>query len=204
LTPRNRFASGSFVQRDERRRAMKRFLVSGLAAAAAAAAGCSMRDGSVAPAAEAPTTGISATADARTSAGLLAARATATQMGDSIRVRIEAMGMPRGTYAAHIHATGVCTPPDFANAGPHWNPTGREHGRNNPAGMHKGDLPNLTVGTDGRGSFEYTIPGAWVTGGSLPMLDADGAAVVIHAQADDYRSDPAGNAGARMACGVFR
>jgi Cu-Zn family superoxide dismutase len=69
--------------------------------------------------------------------------------------------------------------------------------------MHKGDLPNLPVGTDGRGSFEVTVPGARVTGGSNPLLDADGAAVVIHASADDYRTDPSGNSGGRIACGVL-
>ena len=183
---------------------MKRFLIGGLMVATVASAGCSMRDDGLEPAGEPPLAGNPATAEARTAAGVLSARATATQAGDSIRVRIEAMGMPMGTYAAHIHTTGVCTPPDFASAGGHWNPTGHQHGRNNPAGMHKGDLPNLSVGTDGRGSFEYVIPGAWVRAGSMPMLDADGAAVVIHAQADDYRSDPAGNAGARIACGTFR
>ncbi len=181
---------------------MKRLLIGGLLAAAATT-GCSMRDAGL-PTGGAPVSDVSASAEARTAAGILGARASATQTGDSIRVRVEAIGMPSGTYAAHIHATGVCTPPDFASAGPHWNPTGHQHGRNNPAGMHKGDLPNLSVGTDGRGSFEYVIPGAWLTGGSKPMLDADGAAIVIHAQADDYRSDPAGNAGGRMACGVFR
>lgn len=146
----------------------------------------------------------SAAADVRSVAGQTRATATATQVGDSIRVRVDAQGMPRGTYAAHIHTTGVCAPPDFATAGPHWNPTGQQHGRNNPAGMHKGDLPNLAVGTDGRGSFEFTIAGASVAGGGVAMLDSDGAALVIHTQADDYRTDPAGNAGARIACGVFR
>jgi Cu-Zn family superoxide dismutase len=70
--------------------------------------------------------------------------------------------------------------------------------------MHKGDLPNLTIGADGRGSMEYAIPASVITGGANPLMDADGAAVVIHAQADDYRTDPAGNAGARIACGVLR
>jgi Cu-Zn family superoxide dismutase len=70
--------------------------------------------------------------------------------------------------------------------------------------MHKGDLPNLLVGTDGRGSLEFLIAGAALRGGAAPLLDADGAAVVVHAQADDYRTDPAGNAGARIACGVLR
>ena len=179
-----------------------RFLIGGLALAVAS--GCSMSDRAAAPAGEPSMADATATAEARTATGVLSARGTATQVGDSIRVRIEAMGMPSGTYAAHIHMTGVCTPPDFTSAGGHWNPTGQKHGRNNPAGMHKGDLPNLSVGTDGRGSFEYTIPGAWLRSGPSPMLDADGAALVIHAKADDYMTDPAGNAGSRMACGVFR
>ena len=182
---------------------MKRWMIGSMLAAAAASSGCSTSGGTSEAAGQAQAS-TSATADARAVDGALAARATATQMGDSIRVRVEAMGMPRGTYAAHVHTTGVCNPPDFTSAGPHWNPTGQQHGRNNPAGMHKGDLPNLEVGTDGRGSFEYTIPQASLAGGGTPMLDADGAAIVIHATADDYRTDPSGNAGARRACGVFR
>jgi Cu-Zn family superoxide dismutase len=132
------------------------------------------------------------------------ARATASEFGDGIRVRVEAMGMPAGVYGAHVHTTGRCEAPDFASAGPHWNPTGQQHGKNNPQGMHKGDLPNLAVGTDGRGSFEVTIPGASMSGGPNPLLDSDGAAVVIHASPDDYRTDPSGNSGGRIACGKFR
>jgi Cu-Zn family superoxide dismutase len=112
--------------------------------------------------------------------------------------------MPSGTYAAHVHTTGACNPPDFTSAGPHWNPTGAQHGKDNPAGMHKGDLPNLIVGANGRGSLEFVIAATTLTGGPDALLDADGAALVVHAQADDYRSDPAGNAGARIACGVLR
>lgn len=131
------------------------------------------------------------------------ARATTSQVGDSIRVRVEAMGMSPGAYGAHVHAVGRCDAPDFTSAGPHWNPAGRQHGKNNPQGMHHGDLPNLTVGTDGRGSFEVTIPGGRIAGGSHPLLDGDGAAVVIHAGPDDYRTDPSGNSGARIACGIL-
>lgn len=144
-----------------------------------------------------------ASADVRNVLGQTKARVTATQAGDTIRIRVDAMGMPRGTYAAHIHTTGACTAPDFTSAGPHWNPTAAQHGKDNPAGMHKGDLPNLAVGSDGRGSLEYAVPGANLLGGSNPLLDADGAALLIHAQADDYRTDPAGNAGARIACGIL-
>jgi Cu-Zn family superoxide dismutase len=143
-------------------------------------------------------------ADVRNVLGESKATVVASQLADTIRVRLEVTGMPRGTYAAHVHAVGACNPPDFTSAGPHWNPTGSQHGKNNPAGMHKGDLPNLTIGADGRGSMEYAIPASVITGGANPLMDADGAAVVIHAQADDYRTDPAGNAGARIACGVLR
>lgn len=144
-----------------------------------------------------------ASATLRTAVGRDYASATATQLGDSIRIRIEALGMPPGTYGVHIHAAGRCDPPDFASAGQHWNPTGRQHGKNNPAGMHRGDLPNLFVGTDGRGSLQFNLLGSRLSGGSMPMLDADGASIVIHQGADDYRTDPSGNSGARIACGVF-
>lgn len=143
-------------------------------------------------------------AELRASSGQLRARSTAEQVGDSIRVRIEADGLAPGAYGAHVHSTGRCDPPDFASAGPHWNPTDQKHGKDNPQGMHKGDLPNLLVGTDGRGSLEYTIPNAWIaTGRTNVLLDADGAAIVIHQSPDDYRTDPSGNSGARIACGVF-
>ena len=151
----------------------------------------------------APDAGVSAAANVRSADGVTMAQATATQVGNDIRVRVEAMGMNPGTYGAHVHAVGSCTPPDFTSAGPHWNPTGRQHGKNNPQGMHHGDLPNLSVGTDGRGSFEVTISGARIGGGAARLLDADGAAVVIHAGADDYRTDPTGNSGGRIACGVL-
>ncbi len=144
------------------------------------------------------------TADLRDSQGRVRARATAETSGDSLRVRVEAVGMSPGSYGAHLHTTGRCDPPGFTTAGPHWNPTDQKHGKDNPAGMHKGDLPNLLVGTDGRGSFEYTIPNAGLSG-MLPnrLIDADGASVVIHEKADDFRTDPSGNSGGRIACGVL-
>ncbi|HEX9965338.1 MAG TPA: superoxide dismutase family protein [Allosphingosinicella sp.] len=144
------------------------------------------------------------TADLRDAQGRVRARVSAETSGDSLRVRVEAAGMAPGSYGAHLHMTGRCDAPDFASAGPHWNPTAQKHGKDNPAGMHKGDLPNLLVGTDGRGSFEYTIPNAGLSG-MLPnrLIDADGASVVVHEKADDFRTDPSGNSGARVACGVL-
>ena len=143
-------------------------------------------------------------AELRDAQGRVRARATAETSGDSLRVRVEAVGMTPGSYGAHLHTTGRCEAPDFATAGPHWNPTAQMHGKDNPKGMHKGDLPNLLVGTDGRGSFEYTIPNAGLSG-MLPnrLIDADGAAVVVHAKPDDFRTDPSGNSGDRIACGVL-
>ncbi|MDP8914011.1 MAG: superoxide dismutase family protein [Pseudomonadota bacterium] len=171
-------------------------------AASMALAGCAMVDRPE-PRRSSVIAQTAATATLRTAAGRDYASASATQVADSIRIRIEALGMPRGTYGVHIHSAGRCDAPDFATAGPHWNPTGQQHGKNNPAGMHKGDLPNLLVGTDGRGSWEINVPGSRLSGGRMPMLDADGAAIVIHEQADDYQTDPSGNSGARIACGVF-
>lgn len=102
-----------------------------------------------------------------------------------------------------IYTIGRCDTPGFTSAGPHWNPTGKMHGRDAPNGPHMGDLPNLIAGTDGNGRLEATIPGARLEGGATPLLDADGAAIVIHATADDCRTDPSGNSGARIACGAF-
>ena len=145
-----------------------------------------------------------AQAELRDAAGRIAARSTATRAGEGVRIRVEAAGLAPGSYGAHVHSAGRCDQPGFESAGPHWNPSGRAHGRENPQGQHLGDLPNLVVGTEGSGSFEFTIPAASMRGGRVPMLDSDGAAVVIHAQPDDYRTDPSGNSGSRIACGVFR
>jgi len=144
-------------------------------------------------------------AGAKLMAGDGAARGEAmiTQAADGLHVVVKAMGLTPGTHAVHIHTTGTCTGPDFASAGGHWNPTNRQHGKDNPAGMHMGDMPNMLAGPDGTGEIEYHVAGGMISGGSMPLVDADGAAVVIHAQADDNKSDPAGNAGGRIACGVI-
>ena len=132
-------------------------------------------------------------------------RATAELDGeaDGLLVRIAARGLEPGTYAAHIHAVGRCDPPGFESAGPHWNPTDAAHGRDNPRGAHLGDLPNLVVGADRRGSVEYRIAGATLRGGERSVADSDGAALIVHASPDDYRTDPSGNAGTRLACAVI-
>ena len=126
-------------------------------------------------------------------------RATVREVSGGVRVTIDARGLPPGTHGAHLHAVGRCDAPDFASAGPHWNPLGTKHGSLNPQGPHAGDLPNLIVGKDGRGTLGVTLAGASL----LTMRDTDGVAMVIHAQPDDLQTDPSGNSGARIACGVF-
>lgn len=144
-------------------------------------------------------------AHAKLLAGDGAARGEArvTQAADGLHVFVRGEGLTPGLHAVHVHTTGVCTAPDFTSAGGHWNPTGRQHGKDNPLGMHMGDMPNMLAGSDGAGEMEYVIPGGLVSSGATPLLDADGAAIVIHAQADDDKTDPAGNAGGRVACGVL-
>ena len=116
---------------------------------------------------------------------------------------IVARGMSPGAHGAHIHQTGKCEGPDFKSAGGHWNPAGKEHGFDNPQGAHAGDFFNLDIGEDGTGSLQATIPGATLSDGENALLDADGAAFVVHEGADDLKTDPSGDSGGRLACGVF-
>ena len=143
--------------------------------------------------------GAHATATLRTASGVEAGRATVRDVAGGIRVTLDARALPAGTHGAHLHTTGRCDAPDFASAGPHWNPDARQHGSMNPNGPHAGDMPNLIVGTDGRGTLGVTLPGRTVAA----LLDADGGALVVHAGADDLMTDPSGNSGGRIACGVF-
>ncbi len=108
--------------------------------------------------------------------------------------------LPQGNHAIHLHETGRCEPP-FESAGSHWNPTNRQHGTENPQGPHFGDLPNLIVDADGSVAVQATTAGGTLRGVSA-LLDADSAAIVIHTQPDDNRTDPAGGGGNRIACGV--
>lgn len=115
-----------------------------------------------------------------------------------VLLRIDASGLPAGVHGVHVHAVGRCDAPKFTTAGPHWNPTNKKHGHRNPAGFHKGDLGNLGVGANGK-----LVAGLLVPGATLDSLrDADGAALVLHASADDEVTDPSGNSGDRIACAV--
>lgn len=144
-----------------------------------------------------------ATAMLADAAGVSKGSAEIRVVSEGLRVTVRANGLPPGTYGLHIHTVGKCEGPAFASAGAHWNPTMRQHGLENPAGTHQGDIPNIVVGADGSGEADATIRGAMLTGAEGALLDADGASVMIHAAADDYRTDPSGNSGARVVCGVL-
>jgi len=117
-------------------------------------------------------------------------------------LQVAARDMPPGTYGMHIHTTGKCEGPKFESAGPHWNPDEKQHGTQNPQGPHAGDLPNLQIGGAGSGGANFTLQAA-LRSGLAPMLDQDGAALMIHAKADDMKTDPSGNSGDRIACAVI-
>jgi Cu-Zn family superoxide dismutase len=122
--------------------------------------------------------------------------------GETVQIVIAASSLPDGQHGFHLHQTGECTGPDFKSAGGHLNPLGKSHGAESPDGSHVGDLPNLTLSGDGPAVQKFAIEGTasqisdWV-------LDADGTAVVIHAEPDDYITDPSGAAGPRIACAVL-
>lgn len=125
-----------------------------------------------------------------------------TAAGEKLTLTVAVAGLPTGPHGIHLHTIGRCDAPDFSSAGGHLNPMARQHGSMNPAGTHLGDLPNLTIDSQGKGTFSIEISApreATLTA----LFDNDGAAIVIHAAADDYKTDPTGNSGARIACGVL-
>ena len=124
--------------------------------------------------------------------------------GGSLRIDGQMRGLPVGTHGIHFHATGQCDATGaFASAGPHFNPASRKHGLESPDGPHAGDLPNLAIGAGGTGNFRTNTTRVSLGSDAASLLDADGSAVVVHAAQDDQRTDPSGNSGARIACGVI-
>jgi Cu-Zn family superoxide dismutase len=138
------------------------------------------------------------------SQGKTVGRATLTQQQGGVKISLQARKLSPGPHGFHIHAVGKCDPPGFTSAAGHFNPDGKKHGLKSPAGPHAGDLPNLIAGADGSASIE--VVASWVTlapGSNSSLMGREGSALVIHAAPDDDSTDPAGNAGARVACGVI-
>jgi superoxide dismutase, Cu-Zn family len=129
--------------------------------------------------------------------------ATLVQTNEGLRIAVTGYRLPPGTHGVHIHAVGECQPPDFTSAGAHFNPANKQHGRLNPAGAHAGDLPNMVVAASGEGGIDVTTKDVTLEPGPNSLLGGKGASLVIHAAADDEKTDPTGNSGARIACGMI-
>lgn len=135
--------------------------------------------------------------------GLPAGMVLVSATGDRLSLSIAATGIGSGVHGMHLHATGKCEAPGFASAGAHLNPAAHQHGTENPKGSHLGDLPNITADLNGVAAVTLALLITRSEAQSL-LFDGDGTAIVIHAAADDYRTDPTGNSGARIACGVLK
>jgi Cu-Zn family superoxide dismutase len=129
--------------------------------------------------------------------------ATLIQTPEGVRIAMTGYRLPPGSHGLHVHAVGLCEPPEFTSAGAHFNPGAKQHGRLNPAGPHAGDLPNLVVAASGEGGIDVTTKAFTLAGGPTSLLGEKGTALVVHANADDEKTDPTGNSGGRIACGVI-
>jgi superoxide dismutase, Cu-Zn family len=149
------------------------------------------------------TTPNTASAEMKNGTGQAVGTATFTEVPGGVRILLEVKGVPAGTKGVHIHEVGKCEGPQFTSAGSHFNPDKKQHGSLNPQGAHAGDLPNVVVDGGGVGRMETTTNRIVLGSGASSVFDGDGSALVVHAAPDDFRTDPTGNSGDRIACGVI-
>jgi Cu-Zn family superoxide dismutase len=142
-------------------------------------------------------------ADIKNAEGETIGTASLRATKDGVLLTINVNGLPEGLHAVHVHSVGKCEGPAFTSAGPHFNPLNKKHGLENPAGPHAGDLPDMYVEKNGEGRYEVLMDRITLGSGETSIFDADGSAIVIHVTADDNVTDPTGNSGDRIACGVI-
>lgn len=147
---------------------------------------------------------LTASAELINGEGKALGRLRLTQEAEGVRISGSLTGLPLGSHAMHIHATGECHAPGFESAGAHFNPYHRKHGLQNKDGPHAGDLPNFTVFADGSAVFDFTATLVTLKSGENSLFGGDGTCLVIHEMPDDGVTDPSGNSGSRIACGPIR
>ena len=140
------------------------------------------------------------------SKGEPAGMAVLKQKKSGVEVKVLLENIPFGEHSVHIHGNAVCEAPDFKTAGGHFNPDGKQHGFENPAGHHAGDTPsNVSVGEDHHGSATWTLTAVTLQPGAPnSLLSGSGTSLIVHEKADDMKTDPSGNSGNRIACGVIQ